>query len=185
MQGQSCQDRCTLLQVQLSELQARCMAAEAQNSKLQHTVLRLREEAERREEYIRGLEEGRKLMEREIGLKEAELKTVKREKSLSTAVFDTPTALLELNIQPHPHIPYSHKDLIYASARKSVATRKRSLSAHSLPQRYGSRSKAPITVQYTPSHGRILRKVRKPDFTGHINVPRKSEIRGCLTARGP
>ena len=187
MQGQTCQSRCISLHVELSEAQARCMAAEAQNTKLRETLGRLREEAGRREEYIRELEGGKERMEREIRQRDEELKGLKGGKGLLKGDFGAASAtLLELSVQPKPHIPHSHKDLVYASARKPVLdTRKRSLSAHSPPQRCVSRSSTKAAVQYTPSHGRVLRKVRKEDYTGHINVPRKSEVRGCWTARGP
>lgn len=162
------------------------MAAEAQNTKLKEALGRLREEAGRREEYIRLLEDGKERMEREIRQKDEELKGLQGRKALSKYPFSQVSALQDLSTQPKPHIPYCHKDLIYASARKpSLDSRKRSLSAHSLPQRCVSRSSAKSTVQYTPSHGRVLKKVRRDDFPGHINVPRKSEVRGCWTARGP
>ena len=182
MQGQSFQDRCVQLQVELTETQARCMVAEAHSGKLQDTVRRLREEAERREERIRRLEE-------DIRRKDEELERVKSGKSLYTAAittFETPNSLLEINAQPRPNVPYRHTELIYASVRKpKLDTRQRSLSVHSIPPRCSSRISTKPTIQYTPSHGRIARKPSKPNPTGHINLPRKSEIRGCWTARGP
>jgi chromosome segregation ATPase len=189
MQGQSFQDRCVQLQVELTETQARCMVAEAHSGKLQETVRRLREEAERREERIRRLEEEKERMEREIRRKEEELERLKSGKSLYTApitTFETLNPLLEINAQPRPNVPYRHTELIYASARKpKLDTRQRSLSVHSIPPRCSSRMSTKPPVQYTPSHGRIARKTSKPNPTGHINLPRKSEIRGCWTARGP
>lgn len=180
MQGQSFQDRCVQLQVELTETQARCMAAEALCGKLKETVLRLREEEESRELRIRE-------MERELRRKDEELERLKSGKSLyNTAIptFESPNPLLEINTQPRPNVPYRHTELIYASARKpKLDLRQRSLSVHSIPPRCSSRISTKPSIQYTPSHGRIARKTSKPN--PHINLPRKSEIRGCWTARGP
>ena len=168
MQGQTCQERCVELQLQLSETQARMMAAEAESVRLKEIIVRMKTEAEQREAYIKQLQQ----TTNKAGNK-SEIRHLQTDFSL----------------QPHPNLPYSHKEILFASARKpKLDSRKRSLSAHSLPQRCGSRTSTKATstaVQYTPSYGRLVRKVKKQASSRHINTPRKSEVRGCQTARGP